>query len=182
MAVHLPWLAWFSVQARIVLLGLAAVLVTAVCSAIFIAQTETNIRAQVFQDQAALARTYTRLVGEYLAGTMNVVEAAAGLPEVRAPIDVSAVDPGLSGIPATADPERRAALLATIRASGRLQGFIQVAPSGDVYVFEPYVKQVNNPAPNIADRSHFQRAVSTGQPAWSDVPISAYRRLSICAT
>jgi hypothetical protein len=53
-----------SVQGKIVLLALAAVGVTAICSAIFIFQTRANIQAQVFQDQAVLGRTYARVVQE----------------------------------------------------------------------------------------------------------------------
>src|SRR5450631_3189074 len=158
-----------SVRAKILLLVLAAVAVTALCSGIFIVQTRANIQAQVFRDQSALAQTYAGLVDEFLHGARSAVEAAAALPSVRAPLNLALSAPALHGIPFDADPERRAHLAASRQVSDRIVSLLLLTPQGEPYALEPYTRQATFRDDNVLAQAYFQRLTATGQTAWSDV-------------
>jgi diguanylate cyclase (GGDEF)-like protein len=158
-----------SIQGKIIVLAVAAISITAVCSAMFIVQTRANIQAQVFQDQAGLGQTYARVVQEYLNGSRSVIEGLAQVPAVRAPLDTAAIQPELKGIPQTTDPERRAAIAGTIAGSGRMLSMVMVATNGDLYLIEPYALQTGFALPNLLARPHIARALNTGLTSWSDV-------------
>src|SRR5450631_2376013 len=138
-----------SVRAKILLLVLAAVAVTALCSGIFIVQTRANIQAQVFRDQSALAQTYAGLVDEFLHGALSA--------------------PALHGIPFDADPERRAHLAASRQVSDRIVSLLLLTPQGEPYALEPYTRQATFRDDNVLAQAYFQRLTATGQTAWSDV-------------
>src|SRR5450755_2789601 len=106
------------VKGKILSLAFAAVVVTALCSAVFIVQTRTNIQALVFVDQAALAHTYALVVQENLNGSRAVLEGLAQTPVMRAPLHPELITPELKGVPQDTDLERRAAMAATIAGSG----------------------------------------------------------------
>lgn len=99
-----------SVQGNILLLSLAAVIATAVCSAIFIIQTRANIEAQVFEDQASLGQSYARVVQEYLDGSRSVMVGLASVPAVSAPLRPELSQPDV-------DVERRASIAGVIQGS-----------------------------------------------------------------
>jgi hypothetical protein len=120
------------VQAKIVSLAFGAVVVTLVCSVISIVQTRATHQAQVFTDQATLGKTYALVVQEYLTGSRVVLEALARTPAMRAALRPEAIRPELNGIPPATDVERRAAMVATMNGSGRLQTMIVVAPGFDL--------------------------------------------------
>jgi diguanylate cyclase (GGDEF)-like protein len=160
------------VQGKFVLLAVAAVAVTVLCSAMFIGQTRANIQAHVFSDQATLAHAYARVVHEYLNGSRSVLEGLAQLPTMRAPLNVAAIRPELKGIPKDVDVDRRAAIAATIAGSGRMRSMLMVAPGGDLYLFEPYVVQSGFTYSNLTGMPQVDRAFATGQTSWSDVVIS----------
>ena len=141
------------VTGKILSLVLAAVLVTAVCSTIFIVQTRANIEDQVFVDQAELGQAYARAVHEYLSGSQSVVETVTRMPAVRAPLHPELNQPALRGIPETADAERRASLRAMIDGSGRVAGMVMASASGAVYLMEPYPGQIHFPLQNLRDQN-----------------------------
>jgi HAMP domain-containing protein len=161
------------VQERIVLLAVAGVLATAVCSTVFIIHTRANIEAQIFQDQASLGRSYGRVVQEYLDGSRSVVEGLARQPAIRAPLHLELKQPALRGIPQDADSERRAAVAGVIDGSHRLLSAIVTSANGDVYMMEPYQKQLRFPLTSLmtADPVLFQRVQESRQAVWSDMKI-----------
>jgi PAS domain S-box-containing protein len=160
-----------SVQGKIVLLALAAVGVTALCSGIFIVQTRANIESQVFEDQAALGQTYARVVQQYLDGSRSVLEGLARVPAVRAPLHPELKRPELRGIPEDADPERRASVAGVIDGSRRVLSVLITAPNADVYMLQPYQKQLRFPFANLMEPGPdlFQRTVTRGEASWSDI-------------
>jgi PAS domain S-box-containing protein len=165
------------VKAKILSLAFAAVVVTALCSAVFIVQTRTNIQAQVFVDQAALAHTYALVVQENLNGSRAVLEGLAQTPVMRAPLHPELINPELKGVPQDTDLERRAAMAATIAGSRRMLTMILVAPGYDLYALEPYALQPRFWKPNLGATPSIPRAFATGQTTWSDVLIDAANNL-----
>src|SRR6266851_3270073 len=95
------------VKGKILSLAFAVVVVTALCSVVFIVQTHANVQAQVFTDQAALGRTYAQVVREHLNGSRAVLEGLAGTPVMRAALHAEFIRPDLRGIPQDVDVERR---------------------------------------------------------------------------
>jgi PAS domain S-box-containing protein len=158
-----------SVQAKIVSLAFGAVVVTLVCSVIFIVQTRANIQAQVFTDQAALGKTYALVVEEYLNGSRVVLEALAKSPVMRAPLRPAAIRPELKGIPQDMDVERRAQMLATIAGSGRMQTMLVIAPDFDLYAMEPYALQPLFWKTNLGSSPAIKNTFERGETSWSDV-------------
>lgn len=162
-----------SVQGKIIFLAVAAVAMTALCSGIFIAQTRANITAQVFEDQASLGQSYARVVQEYLDGSRSVLQGLTRVPAVRAPLRPELKRPELRGIPQDADAERRASIGGMIDGSHRVLSAVLTAANGDVYMMEPYQKQLHFPLPSLmdADPVLFTRVIESRQPTWSDVKI-----------
>jgi hypothetical protein len=162
-----------SVQGKIFLLSLAAVIATVACSAIFIVQTRANIEAQVFEDQTSLGESYARVVQEYLDGSSSVLVGLAGVPAVRAPLGPELTQADLHGIPQDVDVERRASIAGVIQGSHRLLSVVLASVNGDVYMMEPYAKQLRIPINNLNQRNPeiIAQVLSTGQPTWSDVLI-----------
>src|ERR1700682_767612 len=93
------------VKARILSLAFAAVVVTALCSAVFIVQTRANIQTPRFCDQSALAHTYALVGQENLSGSRAVLEGLARTPVMRAALHAEFIRPELKGIPQDMDVE-----------------------------------------------------------------------------
>jgi PAS domain S-box-containing protein len=161
------------VQGKIVLLALAAVGMTALCSGIFIVQTRANIEAQVFQDQASLGQGYARVVQEYLDGSRSVMEGLARVPAVRAALHPELKQAAIHGIPQDVDVERRASIAGVIDGSGRVLSIISAGANGDVYMMEPFAKQLGFPLTNLraSNPELIATVLSTRKPTWSDILI-----------
>ena len=132
-------------------------------------------RRRSLRIRVSLGQSYARVVQEYLDGSRSVLEGLAAVPAVRAPFRPELKQADLHGIPQDVDVERRASIVGVIKASHRVLSVLAASVNGDVYMIEPYAKQVRFPITNQPDI--IARVLSTGQPAWSDVIIDLETRL-----
>jgi hypothetical protein len=78
----------------------------------------------------------------------------------------------LHGIPQDADMAKRKVAQDIL---SRYKDFLSIAflmPNGDVYMIEPYPRQINLTTPNLSFRDYFTGAIKTGQTYISDVIVS----------
>jgi hypothetical protein len=104
-----------------------------------------------------------------------ILEATSKLPEVKNLSYANMLSKTLKtlhGIPQDADIVKRKLAQAIL---SKYNDFLSIAflmPNGDVYMVEPYTRQLNLTTPNLSFRDYFKGAVNTGQTYVSDVIIS----------
>ncbi|HLI26131.1 MAG TPA: methyl-accepting chemotaxis protein [Chloroflexota bacterium] len=161
-----------SLRAKILALVCSGALLVLLVSLLFAVQARQYLQAQILRDQEATAKAYASMVEEYLNGSRGIVESLAQMPEVRAPLTLDAVDPALRGVPQEVDSARRGILGAVVRTMPRFNSSVVLTLNGDIYLMEPYPRQLSMNTPTLASRDYYQRVLATGATAWGDVTLS----------
>lgn len=120
------------------------------------------------QVAAALAAGFDRSIEE-MTGDLRFV---ANLPAMAGLTDLEQVDRSLNGIPAEADSAKRR-ILDGLLEDERFSVLFVLQPNGDHYLSHPFAVQRMLRRFNLADRTYFQEAARTGQPAISDAFVGA---------
>jgi methyl-accepting chemotaxis protein len=158
-----------ALRAKILVLAAGGVLATGLAGGIELVQMRAALRDQASSDQQAVARSFAAVVTEHLNNVRSIVVAMAGTPAVGAPRATDQVRPELHGIPAEADPQRRATLRAGVEAGGGAFGALAFwAPTGEPYLIEPFERQKANTQTNYANGSSHTLATQAGAFAWGD--------------
>ncbi|MBX5491915.1 MAG: HAMP domain-containing protein, partial [Chloroflexi bacterium] len=161
-----------SLRAKILALVCGGALLVLLVSLFFAVQARQFLQDQILRDQAAIAKGYATMVEEYLNGSRSIVESLAQMPEVRTPLTLEAVDPELRGVPQEVDPVRRDIMGAVVRTMPRFNSSVILTLQGDIYLMEPYPRQLSMNTPTLASRDYYQRVLASGATAWGDVTLS----------
>jgi hypothetical protein len=104
-----------------------------------------------------------------------ILEATSRLPEVKNLPYASILNKTLKtlhGIPQDADMAKRKVAQDILSKYKDFLAIGFIMPNGDVYMLEPYPRQVNITTPNLSFREYFTGAIKTGQTYVSDVIVS----------
>lgn len=130
----------------------------------FAIATEETQRAKSTLAATLASKTQLRIQGE-----VSALELAAKLPQMQSTEFASLISEELKGIPADADPAKRAVLKDILAEFPDFETASFVMANGDVYSVEPSQLQQNLPTLNFAYRDYFINTVSTRQTYVSEV-------------
>ena len=106
-----------------------------------------------------------KLLSNLLENTLNrsatILEITSKLPEVNFAPYASSISPKLHGIPNDLDISKRKVAQSILAADKDFRVIFFFMPNGDVYMEEPYSKQLNLTKNNFAFRDYYKGAIST---------------------
>ena len=127
--------------------------------------------------QADAAEEKVRVLADELETRINksgeILEITSKLPQVSSTPFASSISPELHGIPEDADMPKRKVAQDILDTDKDFQVMSFVMPNGDVYLLEPYSRQQNLTANNVAFRDYYRGAVDTHNTYLGNVIISA---------
>jgi len=136
----------------------------------------TTIR-DLDRTQADAAEEKVRVLADELETRINksgeILEITSKLPQVSSTPFASSISPELHGIPEDADMPKRKVAQDILDTDKDFQVMSFVMPNGDVYLLEPYSRQQNLTANNVAFRDYYRGAVDTHNTYLGNVIISA---------
>lgn len=130
----------------------------------FAIATEETERAKSNLAATLASRTQLRIQNQ-----VSALELAAKLPQVQSTDFSNMISKELKGIPADADPEKRAVLKNLLDELPDLETASFLMANGDVYSVEPAELQQNLPTLNFAYRDYFTNTVSAQKTYVSEV-------------
>jgi signal transduction histidine kinase len=112
-------------------------------------------------------------------GSVSILQFASNSGLFSEVNNVEDVTAELRGIPIDLEPEKRKILRDTYSNYRIFDTIHFMLPNGDIYILEPYDRQLALQRPNFADREYFQGAMASGQPYISNTIIStaSYQRV-----
>jgi hypothetical protein len=114
----------------------------------------------------------------------TVLQIASSLPQIFEHHDVNLIDSKVNGIPENADIEKRKTAKTLLDQFNEFSSIGFLLNNGDVYLVEPFERQLNLTTNNLAFRDYFQVVNQTKKTYLSDAIISksSGRNLAIIAT
>ena len=136
----------------------------------------TTIR-DLDRTQADAAEEKLRVLADELETRINksgeILEITSKLPQVSSTPFASSISPELHGIPEDADMPKRKVAQDILDTDKDFQVIFFLMPNGDIYLVEPYSRQQNLTANNVAFRDYYRGAVDTHNTYLGNVIISA---------
>jgi hypothetical protein len=136
----------------------------------------TTIR-DLDRTQADAAEEKVRVLADELETRINksgeILEITSKLPQVSSTPFASSISPELHGIPEDADMPKRKVAQDILDTDKDFQVIFSLMPNGDIYLVEPYSRQQNLTANNVAFRDYYRGAVDTHNTYLGNVIISA---------
>ena len=114
----------------------------------------------------------------------TALQIASSLPQILHPPDINLIDPKVKGIPEDADIEKRKIGKILLDQFNEFFSIVFLLNNGDVYFDEPFERQLNRTATNLAFRDYYQVVNQTKKTYLSDAIISKTtgRNLAVIAT
>jgi hypothetical protein len=107
-----------------------------------------------------------KLLADNLENRLNksaaILEVTGQLQQVKNVSYASSISSELHGIPKDLDNAKRKVAHDILASDKDLQLIFFLMPNGDVYMLEPYSRQINQTGNNFAYRDYYKGAVSTG--------------------
>jgi hypothetical protein len=117
-----------------------------------------------------------KLLADNLENRLNksaaILEVTGQLQQVKNVSYASSISSELHGIPKDLDNAKRKVAHDILASDKDLQVIFFLMPNGDVYMLEPYSRQLNQTGNNFAYRDYYKGAVSTGDTYLGNVVIS----------
>ena len=136
----------------------------------------TTIR-DLDRTQAYAVEEKVRVLADELETRINksgeILEITSKLPQVSSTPFASSISPELHGIPEDADMPKRKVAQDILNTDKDFQVIVFLMPNGDVYLVEPYSRQENLTANNVAFRDYYRGVVETRNTYLGNVIISA---------
>ena len=136
----------------------------------------TTIR-DLDRTQADAAEEKLRVLADELETRINksgeILEITSKLPQVSSTPFASSISPELHGIPEDADMPKKKVAQDILDTDKDFQVISFLMPNGDMYLVEPYSRQQNLTANNVAFRDYYRGAVDTHNTYLGNVIISA---------
>jgi Cache domain len=136
----------------------------------------TTIR-DLDRTQAYAVEEKVRVLTDELETRINksgeILEITSKLPQVSSTPFASSISPELHGIPEDADMPKRKVAQDILDTDKDFQVIVFLMPNGDVYLVEPYSRQENLTANNVAFRDYYRGVVETRNTYLGNVIISA---------
>lgn len=103
----------------------------------------------------------------------SVMEVTGQLPQLTAPPDVSQISSEYNGVPESVEAEKRQVARSILSQAGDIEAVAFLLPDGEMYVEEPFFRQMNLTRTDFAFRDYFQGAVNSQATYLGEVYISA---------
>ena len=126
----------------------------------------------------------TDIVETKLNTLSSLLDISSTLPQMKNyPIE-KFIDTSLNGIPENFDPHKRQLAKEILSKYHELSLIGFILPTGDVYMYEPFERQLNLTTSNLGFRDYFKESMNTGKTYLSDVIVSksSHRSLIVIAT
>ncbi|HJR83997.1 MAG TPA: cache domain-containing protein [Nitrososphaeraceae archaeon] len=140
------------------------------------AQEDTKNNDSSFYQLAnngTLAKILSDNLVNYLNESASVLQLTSMLPAVSNIQDVHKINSSLHGISDNEDIEKRQIADDILKYTDTFEAITFLLPNGDMYMEEPYDRQLNQSRGNFAFREYFQGAVNTKQAFLGDVIVSS---------
>jgi hypothetical protein len=123
-------------------------------------------------DRSLLVKLLANNLENRLNKSAAILEITGELPQVKNASYASSISSELHGIPIDLDIAKRKIAHDILASDKDLQVIFFLMPNGDVYMLEPYSRQINQTGNNFAYRDYYKGAVSTGNTYLDNVVIS----------
>jgi Cache domain len=131
--------------------------------------SESNIPA----DRSLLVKLLADNLENKLNKSAAILEITGGLPQVKNTSYASSISSELHGIPEDLDIAKRIIARDILASDKDFEAIFFLMPNGDMYMDEPYPRQLNLTGNNFAFRDYYKGAISTGDTYLGNVIISA---------
>lgn len=156
------------IVAVISVLSVVSVAVVLILTEDALGEERSNILEQKMNTAAALAGRFQLRFED----ATKVLKIAAESTEFETVNNLDSVSEDYKGIPIGLEEGKRKILRDLHENYANFDTVHFMLPNGDIYVLEPYERQLILPRLNFADREYYQGAIATGKPYASDVIIS----------
>ena len=124
------------------------------------------------QQQEFISLEFAARVNLEIQETLNHLKFLATLPEFSNLSDVDQIDPAIKGIPENVEVNKRKIFRALTKLDERFSSFYILTPHGDLYLIEPFKRQIKTKRLNFSGRPYFKEASRTKKPVITDGFIS----------
>lgn len=122
---------------------------------------EGNVRSVAFE------------TGSRMSAVASIMEVTAKLPQLKDTSEAHLVSIENKGVPENAATEKRKVAKDILASNPDIDAIGFILANGDMYLEEPYSRQLNLTRTNFISRDYFQGAVASGKPYLGEVYISA---------
>ncbi|HJU78573.1 MAG TPA: cache domain-containing protein [Nitrososphaeraceae archaeon] len=133
----------------------------------------TNSSLYQLANNGTLARILSDNLVNYLNESASVLQLTSMLPEVSNIQNMDKINSSLHGISKSEDVEKRHIADNILKYTDTFEAITFLLPNGDMYMEEPYDRQLGQSRGNFAYREYYQGAVSTKQAFLGDVIVSS---------
>ena len=124
------------------------------------------------QEQEFITLEFASGINVEIRETLNNLKFLATLPEFSALPDVDQIDPAIKGVPENVEVAKRKILSELSKLDERFSSLYILKPNGDLYLIEPFNRQLKVKRQNFSGRAYFKEAARTKRPVISDAFIS----------
>lgn len=146
-----------------------------VCAAAVLILTEQALAKQSQDILDQKTATASALAGRFqlrIQDATNVLQVTAANDEFLTINNSDDVSEQYNGIPIGLEEAKRNLARDVIQNYGNFETVAFVLPNADIYILEPYDRQLSLPRLNFADREWYQKTIETGEPYAADALIS----------
>lgn len=140
------------------------------------AQDDTKNNASSLYELAnngTLAKILSGNLINYLNESASILEITSMIPEVRNAQYADKINSSLHGISDSYDVEKRQIADSILKHADNFEAITFLLPNGDMYMEEPYDRQLGLSRDNFAFRDYYQGAINTKQAFLGDVIVSS---------
>lgn len=132
------------------------------------------LEKKITEKEAGDVRALAIATEAKISAVASLMEAAGKTPQmaVGAPY-ASQITAESKGVPQGADIEKRQVAQSVLSSSQDVEAVVFILPNGEVYIEEPFYRQMNLTKTNLAFRDYFKGAVASGSTYLGEVYISA---------
>lgn len=128
-----------------------------------------KIQQAIIDRRDADVHSFEDSISNAINGSMGVMISTSQLPQVNTPPFTSLINNVVHGIPQDVDVQRREVAQTILDNYRDFDTISFLLPNGDVYMVEPYSKQLNLKQNNYSFRDYYKGSVSTQMPYLSEV-------------
>ena len=139
-------------------------------------QNDTNNNnSSIYQlaNNGTLAKIISQNLVNYLNESASILQITSNMQEVNNVQYLDKINGSLHGISKTDDVDKRQIAKSILENADTFEAITYLLPNGDLYMEEPYERQLGQSRDNFAFRDYYQGAVSTRQAFLGDVIVSS---------
>ena len=124
------------------------------------------------QQQEFVTLEFAEQIDSEIEETLNHLRFLATLPEFSTPLHIDQIEPSLKGVPENVEVTERKILNNLLELDKRFSALYVLTPKGQLYLLEPFKRQIKVKRENFSHRPYFIEVSRTKKPVVSDGFIS----------